>query len=211
MQDLADIDIAKPRDDTLIQKRGLDRHPPPLQPRDQVVLVKRIAQGLRPEVAQEPMRVPPGGRHQVHRPEPARIVEGDARAVVEIQHDMVMLFRRRMGVVERAGCIARNQDAARHAQMDQKRLIRGQIGKDVFRPPRQPQDPRARQPPGHAFGQRKAQVGAPDVGCHDHPPLDHGHQAAAHGFHFGQFGHVAPAIAPHCHGGQGPYKEGEFA
>ncbi len=76
--------------------------------------------------------------------------------------------------------------------MDQQRLAGGQVRQDVFRPPPQAFDTRARQPVGHPVGQRPAQVGPPDVGLRDDAPLHHGHKAAADSFNLGQFRHGGP-------------------
>ncbi len=95
-QCFTDIDIAQPRDDSLIEQGGFDRGVPALERRDQMRFVEIVAQRLGPENHQQLVFVRGRGRHQVHRPEPARVVEGDAGTIVHVKHHMVMFLRRRV-------------------------------------------------------------------------------------------------------------------
>ena len=52
--------------------------------------VEFIAQRLRPERAQQRLLLELGARHQLHRAEAARIVEGDGCAVRHVKHHMVV-------------------------------------------------------------------------------------------------------------------------
>ncbi len=106
------------------------------------------------------------------------------------QHHMVVLLRRGMVVVELAQHRARNQHPPRHAEVDQQRLARGEVGEDVLRPPPQRPHPLRRsaaRPCRSGRGQRRS--GRLTCGPRDHLPAITGIEPAADGFDLGQFGH----------------------
>ncbi len=189
VQHFADIDIAKPRHDALIQQRRFDRGFAPSKARRKIRPVKAIAQRLWPKTRQQGMRLGRFGFHQIHRAKTAGVVKGNLRPARHMQHDMVMLLRGGMGVDIFAKNRPRHQHPPRHAQMDQQRLARIQICQNILRPPPQRQNPRARQPRGHIGRKRPAQIGTIDLCPFNHAPLHRGQKPRAHGFHFGQFGH----------------------
>ena len=96
--------------------------------------MKVVAQRLRPQTGQKLVCFCLTFGHQVHRTEPARIVERHPRTVVHVKHDVVVFLRRRMVTHKNAQRIARYGHAPRHAKMDQQRLAARQIGQNVFRP-----------------------------------------------------------------------------
>ena len=89
-QRLADIDIAEAGDDALVAERGLQRGLLAGAGSRQHGGVEFIAERLRPERAQQRLLVELGARHQLHRAEAARIVEGDDGAVRHVKHHMVV-------------------------------------------------------------------------------------------------------------------------
>lgn len=206
-QHLADIDIAQPRHQMLIEQRGLDRRVAPGKPRHQIGFVKFIAQRLWPQHRQQRMRLRRGRRHQIHRAKAAGVIEGHARAALQIKHHMVMFRRCRMGVMERTQNRAGNQHPPRHAQMDQQAFPAGQIGQNVFRPAAQRLDPCAGQALGHAGWKGPAQIGAVDLRLKNKAARHHRLQPATDGFNLGQFGHSVPLDSwAHCSARIAPYK-----
>ncbi len=189
----------------LVQQRRLDGRRTSPQACCQIGRMKVVAHGFGTQDRQQRMRPRPFGRHQVHRTKAAGVVEGDAGAALKIQHDMIMLGRCGVGMMECAQCRARDQKPPRHAQMDQQRLGRRKIGEDVLRPPPQGDNLRPGQPLGHSRRKGPAQVGAAHIGLQDTPVGHHRFQPPAHGFDLGQFGHrvlrtdrriAAPALRP---------------
>ena len=186
---LADVDIAQSGDNPLVQKHGFHRGHLAFEGVNQVGLVERVSQRFRSQPSQQFVALGGRCRHQVHRAEPAWIVEGDAGAVRHVQHDMIMLLRCRVVVHELPERVARNQHASRHAQMDQQRLSAVEIGEDVFRPPPKPLHPSTRKPSCHIGGKRPAQIGAVYLGMVDNNALHRGRQSPFDGFDFGKLRH----------------------
>ena len=189
---LADVDVAKPGDQPLIQKRRLDRCTTTRKSGGQIVLVEGVAQGFWPDVAQEPVIFRVCGRHQVHGAEAAGIVEGDARTAFQIQHDMIVFRRCGMVMMEPALLQPRNQHPPGHAKMDQQRFVGRQVDQDVFRPAPQSGHPCPGQPFGHAIRQRKAQIGAIHLRPFDHPPLHCRGKATPDRLDLGKLRHFGP-------------------
>ena len=124
MQRLAHIDVAEPSDDTLVGERRLQACLlAPARPR-QHGGVERIAERLGAETAQQRFLVEAGSRHELHKPEPARVVEGDGRARRHREHDVIV--REMLGplVMEVAGlalaAVVKDAERARHAEMHQQ-------------------------------------------------------------------------------------------
>ena len=212
MQDFADVDIAQPRDDPLIQKRGLDGGVFALQRRDQIVLVESVPQGLRPQNRDQLMLLQRCSGREVHGPKAAGVVEGHATTVRHVPNDVVVLFRGGVFVMELPQRIARDQNAPRHAEMDDQGLTRGQVREDILRPPTQRRHGLAGHPRGHVWRERPAQIGAAHLGMGNHLPFHHGQQPFADGFDLWQFRHVASprVLASHCNPIRALYMEGEF-
>ncbi len=146
--------------------------------------MKPVAERFGPQILQEPMLTCAFRRHQVHRPESARIVERHTRTVFHVKHHMVMLGGCRMLVVKCSESCAGNQHPSGHAQMHEQGFARRKVGKDVFRPPPQALDPLAAQAICHLLGQWKAQVRAVDLRQSDQLSFHHRQQPGANGFHF---------------------------
>src|SRR5215207_9434656 len=89
-QRLADIDVAEPGDQALIEERRLERRPLAPEKAGDRLPGEFVAERLEPEIAKMRRGVELGPGHEVHQPEPARVVVGDARAVREVEDDVVV-------------------------------------------------------------------------------------------------------------------------
>ena len=205
MQRLADVDVAKPGHDLLIEKRRLDRAPAPLEALHKVILVKTVAQGLGAEPGKEAVVPERLRRPKIHHSEAAGIVEGDARAALGIDHHVIMPPRRlRGGAIE-----PRDHHPPRHPQMHDQGFAGIEIGKQVFRAPPEPQHAPAREPRPHLGREGPAQIGAAHIGMPDPRSFQNRQKPAAYGFDFGQFRHLDPFCScGHCIAGPAPYKRG---
>src|SRR3569623_2105529 len=89
-QRLADIDVAKPSDDALVEQRRLQRSLFPRAGLRQHGGIKRIAERFRAERLEKRFIVEIGACDDLHVAEAARIVERDHGAIVHLEHDMVV-------------------------------------------------------------------------------------------------------------------------
>ena len=103
MQRLAHIDVAEPRDDGLVEQRGLHAGLLALARRRQHRRVERIAERLRPDELQQRFGRQRIRRNDLHETEAARIVEGHRRARRHVEHDMVVARGLAALVMEFAG------------------------------------------------------------------------------------------------------------
>src|SRR3954451_22726534 len=94
VQRLADVDVAEPGDDALVAKQQLDRSGPSLQPLLQVPGLQ--LERLRAERLERRPVFQLFCRHEADRSEPPRIVEREARAVVGLEQQMIVLLEARM-------------------------------------------------------------------------------------------------------------------
>ena len=186
MQRLHDVDVAEAGDDALIEQRHLDRRRAAAAGARQHRRRERRGQRLRPERADDRVLGEPGGRHQVHRPEAPRIVEGHDGAGRQAQDDVVVAIER----LRRAAVL--DAEVAGHAEVHEQRLARGEIGEQVLGPAVQLEDRRARQPGREVGRKRTAQVGAAQDDLVDALADEDGREEPANGFDFGQLGHVPP-------------------
>ena len=134
----------------------------------------------------------PGAFHEVHRAEAARVVEDDARAIVELEDDVVMRGELRPLVMERRHNqyrLALDAERARHAKMHHQRLAAIQRSEQILGAPRQRLDPPAGEPLGEARRERRAQIAAPGLDLGEARAHQRRREASAHGFDFGQFRH----------------------
>jgi hypothetical protein len=175
--------------------------------------VETVAQRFRPEPASSQC-ASTVGRRQIERPEAARVVEGDARAVRHVEDDMVVARGRGMGVVKRPGIWpAPRPETIMRPDMPRCRSAsrrypdrRGCISTAAAGAGRGRRS--AARPALGGNGQRRslAAHAARAIGA-----LHRGHKAAADGLDLGQFGHGFPfggASASHCAGGAASCKEG---
>ena len=129
---------------------------------------------------------------QVDHAESPRIVEGDPRAQIVPQHDMVMAVQDSAVAVKAALDLLLDQHPPGHAQMQKQATAMLKIGKDVFRPPPQRDHPRPGQHLYKVRRQRPAQIGAAGLGPGDDMPLKMRLKAASDGFDLWQFWHFHP-------------------
>lgn len=106
---------------------------------------------------------------------------------------MVMLFGGRVQMVKLHQHIARtfrrrDDHPPRHAQMHDQSLTGIEIGQNIFRPPPKCRDRGPRQPRGHVFGKRPAQIRAIDQSLGNARALQHGGKPATDCLDFWKFG-----------------------
>jgi demethylmenaquinone methyltransferase/2-methoxy-6-polyprenyl-1,4-benzoquinol methylase len=128
------------------------------------------------------MRVLGCGRHQVDRPEPARIDETEVPALVGLEHKMLVQC-------QAVGSRRAEHHPARHAEVQQHAHPAIEAHQDVFAAPAEGRHAR----PGHRRrqpgGKRPAHVGAVDCHMRQPPPQQPRRQAAHHRLDLGQFRH----------------------
>ena len=167
-QRLADVDVAEPRHHPLIGERRLEaRLLGPTGVR-QHGGVEGVAERLGPERAQQRLLLELGARHQLHRAEAARIVEGDPGAVRHVKDHMIvggvlrlrmMIFagHARAAVMGHANVMG-DAERSRHAQMHQQHIAGGEIDQEIFGTAADPGDGLALQPCREVGRQRPAQI-----------------------------------------------------
>ncbi len=146
VQRFADIDVAEPRDHALIEQRRLERRLLARRRRAASIAASNsLPSGSGPMRAQQRLLVELRARHDLHRAEPARIVEGDHRAVRHVKHDMVVRqksldARGDSSRVALSSLLAQHAERARHAEMHQQHVAGGQIGEQIFGAAAEPAD-----------------------------------------------------------------------
>ena len=118
-QEIADTRL-EVGDNLLIQQGGFDRCAATFQGGHQIGFVKGIPQRLRANAGQQRMQVGGCGLQQVHCAKTARIVKGNAGAIVHVQNNMVVLLCRRMVMHKLAQRITRDRHSPGHSQMDKQ-------------------------------------------------------------------------------------------
>src|SRR5215218_4197630 len=192
-QRLADIDVAEPGDQALVEERRLERRPlAPEQAGDRLA-GELIAERLEPEIAEMRRGLELGPGHEVHQPEPARVVVGDARAVREVEDDVVvgaLASSLRVELAGDAGAPAlRDEEAPAHAEMHDQHLAGREVGQEIFRPPPEPDHLLPSEPRDEALGKPEAQIRPPLLDPLD-PRADHRRlEPAADRLDLGQLGH----------------------
>src|SRR4051794_15925965 len=94
VQRLADVDVAEPGDDALVEQRRLDRRYLPGERTVQITGVETRLQRLGAEPREHRMRALLPPYQVIEQAEAARVVEPNDGAVVEGQHDMVVRLGR---------------------------------------------------------------------------------------------------------------------
>jgi hypothetical protein len=158
--------------------------------------VEPVAERFGPEVLQEPVRVHVVGRRQVHRSEAARVVEGDPRARLGVEHDVVVLFGRRVDVMEDAGRGTQGLPREMIMRPDMPRWMISVSSVDRSarmyfdrRRSRSTRAPVRRSAIRSGNGQRRS--GRLTCAARDHGALQHGGEAATDCLDFWKFGHCA--------------------
>ena len=188
-QGLADVDVAEARDDALVEEDRLHRREAAGHAGGEGGGGEGVAEGLGAEAGEQRVGVEHGRRHEVDQAEAAGVVEGEAGAVVEVEDDVVVLFGRRVRVVEDADRGAGDEDAAGHAEVDDQRLAAVEVGEEILGAAAQRGDPGAGEAGGEPRRERAAEVGAADVGVDDDAAGQDGLEAAADGLDLGKLGH----------------------
>src|SRR5579883_868424 len=193
VQGFADIDVAEPGDEALVEQRRLERPFAAGEQAGKRGAVQIVAERLETEpferrgVARLVERLDP------HRAEAARIVVDDARAVGEADRHMIMRRIFRAGEMEfarrRLLPVALDAERPRHAEMHDQSLAAVEMDENVFGAARQLDDRPADQPLDEALRKRRAQIGPRQHDALD-PRADHRRgEALADGFDFGEFRH----------------------
>ena len=143
-QRLADIDIAEPGHDALVEQRGLQRsscrrrRPPASRRRTHC----RAARGRARATAAR--RSSSGARHELHRAEAARIVEAIAarRSTCETPRGRAPMLGALVviGAGRATPAVALDAERARHAEMHHQHVAGGQIGQQIFGAAAEPVD-----------------------------------------------------------------------
>jgi len=135
-----------------------------LSPRRQIIGGQTRAQRFDTQPAKQRMLRLLRMRHHDHEAEPARVIVDDARAVREMQHDVIV--RRNwsdgIGIIARriAPAILQNRKPARHAEMHDQIIAARQSGNQIFRAPLKADDLLPDHPLAEALGKRKPEIGA---------------------------------------------------
>jgi hypothetical protein len=155
--------------------------------------IEFVAERLGAKPAQQRLLIERAARDHFHVTEAARIVEDDVGTGGHPKQHVVMrgvLGPRGVKLAGR-GLVVRHDDAkrARHAQVHQQHVARGEIGHEIFCTAAQARDDLPLEP-GHEIGlEGKAQIGPAGLRDDDFRTLHDGLKAAADGLDFGQFRH----------------------
>lgn len=162
-QGLADIDIAEPGNEFLVQQRGLDRRLFPLEHTQEIVGMEAIAQRLWPEMGKAWIARKVRCRPELHEAEPAWIIIGDEAAALGMEDNMIMGWVRAGLLMEKAEPCILYSEPAGHAEMHDQRLAGGQVCRQEFRLPTKAQHLRAAHPLCKSRREGKAQILSPHL------------------------------------------------
>src|SRR5690625_5101375 len=209
VQGFADIDIAQPRHDPLIQKGRLDGGFPIRKSGAESIRMEGISQRLRPKPRQMRVAGKRICRPEIHRTETARIIVGDRRPKIR-RHDEMIMFSGHQPALGPPAIIAlcsgcspcpclllprftptwvRDQQAPGHAEMNHPAhaVIKGE--QQPFGSSAKRFDPAPRQPLGKALRQLPAEIRAPLFDMDKPPAGKRGLETTTHRFDFWQFRH----------------------
>jgi len=128
VQRFADINIAKAGDDTLVQQCCLEAGFLSGAGARQHYCIEFITERLRAQAAQQRLGIELIPRHNLHRAEPPRIVEGDDRPRRHVKHHMVMRLVLGALVIVGAGrrlpFLLENVERAGHAEVHHQHVAR---------------------------------------------------------------------------------------
>ena len=182
VQAFTDIDVAKPGEDALIEKRRLQRPATGLQPRAQDVAPKAIAKGLRPQRLQQRMGRKGCRLGKGKKAEAPWIAQPEPRTGFRFEVDMIMGRGRRRTALEHG-------HATRHAEMLKQNGAVLEMPKQVFSAPSKAANALAGQPVCKAGGQWQAKIATPHLDACDRLPLKMRDKPPAGGFDFWKFRH----------------------
>src|ERR1700691_4169466 len=90
MQRLADIDVAEPGDDSLIEQRGFEAGLFSAAGLSEHRGVERVAERFGAQSRHQRLGIELGARDELHRAETARVVEGDDTAGRHMKYDVIV-------------------------------------------------------------------------------------------------------------------------
>ncbi len=189
---LADVDVAQPGDDALVQQRRLDVLDPAGERLGQRRGVESRVERLRSQRLEPGMLGQGPGCDQVHVAEPAGVEIGDPRPAIGAEQDMGVLVLEGGGFAEGAGAGPVGPfdlETSAHPQVHHQGLVRPQPREQVLGPPVERLDPGAGQALDEPLGQGEAQVWTAGLHARQACAREHGLQAPAHGFDLGKLRH----------------------
>ena len=177
MKRLANIDIAKPRDDPLVEQQGLDGGAS--APKLLVQAVHIELRRLRPHLSDGAPSLHFSGRDEVDGSEAPRVVESNAPALVRF-HQQMIVHKYLVGV---------DPPLSRHAEVEHQRV--SPIGRDQseLSAPSEPRDRRSRQPLAKIGWERSAQIRSAQLHPGNPPAEKHFLEPTDGGFDFGKLWH----------------------
>ena len=194
MQRLADVNVAEPGDDALVQQRRLQARLLALAGPRQHRGVEGVAERLGAEPVEQRLGIELCARHDLHRAEAARIVEGHDRARRHVKDHVIVGRMLRAFVIDsgRAPCrrpSAKHVKRAGHAEMHEQHIAGREIGEQIFRPSAEAGHGLALEAWRKILRQRPAQIAAVNLDLGEARALHRRLEAAAHRLDFGKFGH----------------------
>ncbi len=194
MQGLADVDVAQPRDDALVEQGGLHVLDLAGEGRFQMAGVEVRAQGLGAQAGEPSVVRQSISGDQVHVAEAAGVEIGDPGAGVGLEHDVGVLVLGGGLLAEHPGLAAIGPfdlEAAGHAQVHHQGIAPVQAPQQILGPPLQLVDPRPGEPLHEPLRQREAKVRPARLHPLQPRPLEHRLQAASDRLDLGKLRHVA--------------------
>ena len=138
--------------------------------------------------------------NEIHEPEAARVAVADGSAVGEMEHDVLVLRRRLLLILEiaeleRFPVRLIDAEAAGHAEMHHQHLAVVEPGEQIFGAPVERVDRSPAQALREVLRQRKAQVIAPLLDARKAVADQDRRKPQSHRLHLRQFGHE---MLPQC-------------
>lgn len=190
----ADIDIAKPRDNSLVQQSRFYGRPLAGEPGREGGAIEGFIQRFRADRCQQRMAVQGFFGGKIHEAKPPWIRKPYLRSVAHRKYNMFVLAAdhtlmgkrtRRLGV---RGLL--NYHAPGHAEMSNHHGAVIEAKKQVLGAAIDRDDRAAGQRGGKSFRQRPAQIATAHQHVDNRPPFHYRRQSATYGFYFRQFRHV---------------------
>ena len=178
VQRLADVDIAKARDDPLVDQQQLDRRGAAVEPLLQVA-IGSSSNGSGPSALNAGHSSSSSVRDQIDRSEAPRIVEREARPVVGLEQRNGRAFRARTDRSANCPTFRDGRPSCRRDRCGSARISRGGRARSPVLP-----SGAGRGPAG-----TPAASPAPCFDPGDPPALEHARQAADRRLDFGKLGH----------------------
>jgi hypothetical protein len=191
MQRFGRVDIPEPRDDPLVEQREFQGHLLPSTRARQRRSVERGRERLRTEPAEHRVARELQRRQQIHEAKAAWIVERDDGTGRHPENDMIVQTGRRCASVD-FGPV--DPKRARHAEVHQQRLVRGQRSQEILGAPGQRVDGLPFEPRAKTTRKRTAKVGATQIDADDLLVREMGLELTAHRFDFREFRHAVRII-----------------